>query len=326
MAEPFVSTGRLPRDAEVGRILAAIHASVAGVADGQNSTVYPALQEADPDLFGLSLCAVDGGRHDVGDVAARFVLMSVSKPFVFALLCADLGAAAAGALIGVDPTGRAFNSVEAITSSPDGRTNPMVNAGAIATASHVRAGGHDERWQRIRDRLGAFAGRELALDTVTYDCVMATNVRNRELVAALAERGRLGCDAEEALVLYSLQCCLQVTAADLAVMGATLANGGRNPVTDEQVIAPELCHPVLAVMLTSGMYEDSGSWLYTVGLPAKSGISGGIVTVAPGKGALGLYSPPLDAAGNSVRGLHAAGLLSAELGLDLLASQPLGGR
>jgi glutaminase len=127
-------------------------------------------------------------------------------------------------------------------------------------------------------------------------------------------------------VLYSLQCCLQVTAADLAVMGATLANGGRNPVTGEQVIAPELCHPVLAVMLSSGMYEDSGSWLYTVGLPAKSGISGGIVTVAPGKGALGLYSPPLDAAGNSVRGLHAAGLLSSELGLDLLASRPLAGR
>ncbi len=320
----FVSTGQLPPTRDLQEILDRVHAEVRTVRDGVNSPVDPALQEADPGLFGLSLVSVEAQGFEAGDVEAPFVLMSVSKPFVFALLCADVGPHSAAELIGVDPTGRAFNSVEAVMASPDGRTNPMVNAGAIATSSHIRAADHEERWRRIRAGLEAFAGRKLAIDEATYANVMATNLRNRVIAAALAERELLGCEPDEALVLYSLQCCLQVTAGDLAVMGATLANGGRNPITGVQVIEPELCHQVLAVMLTAGLYEDSGSWLYTVGLPAKSGISGGIVAVSPGKGALGLYSPPLDAAGNSVRGIRAATLLSGELGLDLLASKPAG--
>lgn len=317
-----MSAGSLPTANRVTEILQRTFDEVSAINDGENSSVYPALQKADPALFGVSLMDVTGRSFNAGAVAAQFVLMSVSKPFVFALLCAERGSATAAELIGVDPTGRAFNSVEAITTSPDGRTNPMVNAGAIATTSYIAGADLADRWQRIHRGLSGFAGRELVLDQATFDSVMATNLRNRVLAAALAERNLLGCDPDQALQLYSLQCCLQVSAADLAVMGATLANGGRNPLTGENVVEPELIHPVLAVMLSSGMYQDSGSWLYQVGLPAKSGISGGIVTVSPGKGALGLYSPPLDPAGNSVRGGHAARLLSSELGLDLLAAAP----
>lgn len=318
----YVSTGTLPPPPSIPALLKSAFDEAAGVGDGANSTVYPALATADPGLFGLNLLTTAGESHSLGDVERRFVIMSVSKPFVFALLCSDLGAEAAGELIGLDPTGRAFNAVEAVTASPDGRTNPMVNAGAIATSSHIRADGPEGRFERIRRWMSAFAARELTIDADTYACVQTSNLRNRVITAALAERGLLGCGAEDALDLYGRQCCLEVSAADLAVMGATLANGGRNPISGDQVVAPQLCHPVLAVMLSSGMYEESGKWLYEVGLPAKSGISGGIVAVAPGKGALGVYSPPLDAVGNSVRGGLVVRSLSASLGLDLLTSEP----
>lgn len=318
---PFVSTGKLPPRTDVRALLQRTHNDLRGTTTGVNSSVYPALEHADPQLFGISLRTTSAHAHDVGDVAVPFVVMSVSKPFVFALLCADLGSGAAAAKIGLNATGRPFNAVDPVMDG-DGRTNPMVNPGAIATTSHIRGTDHDERWQRIRAVLSAFAGHDLLLDDATYASVVATNLRNRVIAAALAERGLLGCAPDEALDLYNLQCCLTVTAHDLAVMGATLANGGRNPVTGERVIDAAHCHHVLASMLTAGLYEDSGSWLYHVGLPAKSGISGGIVAVSPGKGALGLYSPPLDSTGNSVRGVAAATSLSIDLGMDLLASSP----
>lgn len=320
---PFVSTGKLPPTRDVQRLVEAAHVAAAGITEGANSDVYPALQRVDPSLFGVGLVSTTGERFRAGDVAVPLVLMSVSKPFVFGLLCADLGPDTARDLIGVDPTGLPFNSVEAVATSADGRTNPMVNPGAIATTSHVLGRDAGERWQRIRAGLEAFAGHPLELDEEVYASVMATNVRNRELAAVLAERGRLGCAPEEAVELYSRQCCLQVTAEDLAMMAATLADGGKNPATGQQVIEPALVQPVLAVMATAGMYEHSGQWLYDVGLPAKSGISGGILAVAPGKGGMGSYSPPLDAAGNSVRGVRVATMLSQELGLAVFASNPV---
>lgn len=318
----FVSAGTLPPVSARRAALQRVHEECLPITEGRNSQVYPALAGADASHFGISLYSVAGAHEEVGDVTDSFVIMSVSKPFVLALVCQDHGWARAGELLGMNATGRPFNSVEAIYACPGGRTNPMVNPGAIATTSHVLASSAAERWQRIHATMSAFAGRELGLDEQTYANVAVSNQRNRVILAALAERGLLGCDPEEALDLYGRQCCLEVTCGDLAVMGATLANGGRNPVTGVQVIEGELCHPVLAAMLTAGMYEDSGSWLYRVGLPAKSGIGGGIVAVSPGKGGLGVYSPPLDAAGNSVRGVQAAMRISTDLGLDLLASRP----
>ncbi len=321
-SDAFVSTGRLAPAAEVRRLLHAVHAEVAALSEGENSQVYPTLAQADPERFGLCVVATDGQVFDCGDALAGFSLMSVAKPFTFALVCAHLGADRARSELGVNATGQAFNAVEPVLAAPGGRTNPMVNAGAIATCSRLPGAGVEEQWQHLLDGLSAFAGRDLALDEEAYANVTATNFRNREITAALDRQGALAGDPDAALELYTRQSSLLVTAHDLAVMGATLADGGVNPVTRSRVIAGSLCQPVLAVMATAGMYERSGDWLYDVGLPGKSGIGGGVMTVSPGKGGLGSFSPRLDAAGNSVRGVRAAMRLAAELGLGLFTSRP----
>ena len=318
MTSGFVSTGRLPDPADVERWVAEAHARYQGVDEGRCSEVYPALARMSPELFGISVVSAAGRQHQAGDHDHPFTIMSVSKPFVFALVCSQLGAGRAHELIGANSTGLPFNSVEAVERG-QGITNPMVNPGAIVTTSLV--GG--DRWQAIHGALSAFAGRELELDEEVLASARATNHRNRSLAQLLATFGRLGCDPDEAVDLYTRQCALLVTATDLAVMGATLADGGVNPITGERVVGGDVCHAVLAVMLTAGMYETSGDWLYRVGLPAKSGIGGGIVTVSPGKGGMGTFSPPLDEAGNSVRGTLAAARLSSRLGLDLLVSEPV---
>lgn len=322
MPDAFVSTGQLAPTADVQRILEATWADVATDTSGSNSSVYPALAAVDPDQFGLCMVAADGRVFDIGDAWAGFSLMSVAKPFTFALVCAHLGAERAGAELGVNATGQAFNAVAPVRAAPGGRTNPMVNAGAIATCSRLPGDAVEARWTHLLTGLSAFAGRELSLDEELYANASATNLRNREIAAALEAKGALASGADDALELYTRQSSLVVTAHDLAVMGATLADGGTNPVTGTQVVPAELCHHVLAVMATAGMYEHSGDWLYDVGLPGKSGIGGGIVTVSPGKGGLGSFSPRLDAAGNSVRGVRAAARLARELGLGLFASRP----
>jgi glutaminase len=212
--------------------------------------------------------------------------------------------------------------VTAVEQSPDGRTNPMVNPGAIATTSLVPGGDEGERWELVHGTLSRFAGRTLVLDEEVYGSATATNSRNRGIARLLQGYGRLGCEPEEAVDLYTRQCSLSVTAHDLAAMGATLADGGVNPLTGERVVGVETARHTLAVMTTAGLYETSGDWVYDVGLPGKSGIGGGIVTVAPGKGGLGTFAPLLDAAGNSVKGQLAARLLSRRLGLDLFGSEP----
>jgi glutaminase len=248
--------------------------------------------------------------------------MSVSKPFVFALVCERLGAAEARRRLGVNATGLPFNSLAAIERGDDGRTNPMVNGGAIASTSLAAGGSVDERWRFIHGGLSRFAGRELALAQDVYESALATNSRNHAIARCLQSFDRLYCAPGDAVDLYTRQCSLLVSARDLAVMGATLADGGVNPVTGERVVDASICHHTLAVMVTAGLYEGSGDWLYEVGLPGKSGIGGGIVTVSPGKGGLGTFAPRLDAMGNSVKGGLAATYLSAGLGLDLLSSQP----
>ncbi len=307
-----VSTGRLPEPEVVQSWLDEAHARFAGNRDGEVSGVYPALGRMPPDRFGIAVVATSGRTYVAGDASDEFTIMSVSKPFVFALVCERLGAGAVRDRVGVNSTGLPFNSVEAVERSPGGRTNPMVNSGAIATTSLAPG------WDFIREGLSRFAGHELGFDEEVYASASATNARN-QAIARLLDLDR---DPGEAVDLYTRQCSLTVSARDLAVMGATLADGGVNPVTGAQVIDAAVCHYTLAVMLTAGMYEDSGSWLYDVGLPAKSGIGGGIVTISPGKGGMGTFAPRLDAAGNSVKGSLAARHLSRQLGLDLLISAP----
>ena len=318
----YVSTGSLPSPDEVRALVDEAHERYRADHGGATSDVYPALRDASPDRFGIAVVATSGAVHTVGDADDEFTIMSVSKPFVFALVCEALGADRARDELGVNATGLPFNSLEAVERSADGRTNPMVNPGAIATTSLVPGAGPSERWMAIHDGLSAFAGRRLALDEEVYASASETNHRNRDLAAALARRSRLACTPEEAVGLYTRQCSLAVSARDLAAMGATLAGGGVNPLTGEQVVSEETCRNTLAVMTSSGLYETSGDWLYDIGLPGKSGIGGGIVTVAPGKGGLGTFAPRLDAAGNSVKGRLAAQFLSQALGLDLFASEP----
>jgi len=233
-----------------------------------------------------------------------------------------IGPGAARDKLGVNSTGLPFNSLTGIERSRDGRTNPMVNAGAIATTSLVPGKNIDDKWRFIRDGLSRFAGRKLVLDEDTYTTASETNFRNRGIANMLQSLDRLYSNPAEATDLYTRQCSLQVNAKDLAVMGATLADAGVNPVTRDRVVSAEVCHYALAVMATAGLYETSGDWLYDIGLPGKSGIGGGIVTVSPGKGGLGTFAPPLDSAGNSVKGQLVAKFLSQQLGMDLFASKP----
>jgi len=320
-----ISTGHLPPDEEVRRLVAAAYEQVRRDDEGETSQVYPALARAQRDLFGIAVAGVSGRLYETGDAGVPFAIMSVAKPFVFALVCEAIGPDAARRRIGTNATGLPFNALEAVERSADGRTNPMVNPGAIATTSLVPGDTADEKWERLLGGLSLFAGRALRVDEEIYHSATATNRRNRELVGLLAEREAVFSDPAEALDLYTRQSSVAVTARDLAVMGATLADGGVNPLTKERVVDRDICHHVLAAMLTAGLYETSGDWLHDVGMPAKSGIGGGIVTLAPGKGGLGTFAPPLDAAGNSVKGQRVARLLSRHLGLDLLASTPAAG-
>ena len=293
------------------------HARFASIDDGRPSQTYPALAQASPELFGICVVGARGGVYGVGDDEVEFTIMSVAKPFVFALICAALGPEDVRRRIGLNATGLPFNSLTAIEQGDGGRTNPMVNSGAIATTSLTPGATIDERWRFIADGLSRFAGRQLALDEEVYRSASETNFVNRSIANLLESRGALSGDPADAVDLYTRQSCLAVSARDLATMGATLALGGVNPLTGERVVDEEICRHVLAVMTTAGLYQTSGDWLYDVGLPGKSGIGGGIITVAPGKGGLATFAPPLDQAGNSVRGQLAAQFLSRALGLDL---------
>lgn len=320
----YVSTGHLPPPAQVTALVSEAHERFKTVTDGKNSQVYPALARVSSGLFGICIVGTDGATYAVGDAEHEFSIMSVSKPFVFAHVCQILGAKATREKLGVNATGLAFNSLAAIEQSGDGRTNPMVNSGAIATTSLVPGKTIEEKWKFIHDGLSRFAGRTLAMNDEVYASASETNFRNQSIARLLQSFGRVYIDPAEATELYTRQCSLNASAKDLAVMGATLADGGVNPITRQRVVDPMVCHYTLAVMTTAGLYETSGDWLYDIGLPGKSGIGGGIVTVSPGKGGLGTFAPPLDQAGNSVKGQRVAEYLSQRLGMDLFVSTPAG--
>jgi glutaminase len=318
-----VSTGELPTPEVVESLLAEVFERYRSVTDGAVADYIPVLANADPSLFGVSMFSVTGRRASIGDASHLFSLQSISKAFVFALVCQAIGHEEAHRQLGVNATGLAFNSVMAIELNEERTMNPMVNAGAMATTSLVPGATYEDRWEFIRHGLSRFAGRSLELDAEVYASESTTNLRNQGIAHLLQSYGRLYADPDETTDLYTRQCSLLVSATDLSVMGATLAGGGVNPLTGEVVIEAFHCKHVLAAMATAGLYEHSGDWLYEVGLPGKSGVSGGIVTISPGKGSLGTFSPPLDEAGNSVRGQRVTRYVSEKLGLNIFASKPV---
>ena len=325
---PPISTGELPDAKHVRDVVTEAYERYRTDGSGTVADYIPILGRASPDLFGIYVVGSRGRSFGVGDVDVPFSIQSVSKPFVFALACHQLGYDAARHLLGVNGTGFPFDSLMAVELNVARTMNPLVNAGAIATTSLIAGDTAEEKWDAVRAGLSAFAGRDLTMSTEVYESESATNRRNRGIAQLLDSYDRLYFDPAQATDVYTRQCSLEVTVRDLAVMAATLSNGGVNPMTGVRVIAPGVCRRVLAVMAIAGLYELSGDWLYQIGMPGKSGVSGGIVTVSPGKGGLATYSPPLDAAGNSVRGQLATKYLAERLGLNLFASEaaePIGG-
>jgi len=305
-------------------LVAEAHERFKSVSEGKVADYIPALATVPGELFGVCLVGTSGITYATGDTEYEFSIQSVSKPFVFALICQAIGEDEARNRLGVNSTGLPFNSVIAIERTKDGTTNPMVNAGAIAAASLAPGATAEAKWRFIHEGLSRFAGRTLTLNSEVYQSEAATNQRNESAANLLRSYDRIYFDPILATDVYTKQCSLNVTAKDLAVMASTLANGGMNPLTRERIIDAIHCQHVLAVMVTAGLYENSGDWLYETGLPGKSGVSGGMVAVAPWKGGLGTFAPPLDDSGNSVRGRLAAKFLSEQLGLNLFASHPAG--
>ena len=318
----YVSTGHLPSPEEVKSLVVEAYKRFQANREGRNSDVYPALERVPNTLFGICLAGTSGNLYAAGDADYEFAIMSVSKPFVFALVCDALGPDEARNKLGVNSTGLPFNSLAAIERSQDGRTNPMVNSGAIATTTLVPGATLEAKWRFIHEGLSQFAGRPLPLNTEVYASASQTNDRNQSIARMLRSVERIYMDPAEATDLYTKQCSLNVSARDLAVMGATLADGGVNPLTSERVVSAVNCRYALAVMATAGLYETSGDWLFDIGLPGKSGIGGGIVTVSPGKAGLGTFAPPLDQAGNSVKGQLVARFLAEHLGMNVFVSKP----
>lgn len=321
-APRYVPDVPIPSTEAVHALLEEAYASFRDLAEGALSSAVPSLQLANPDHFGLAVMGVNGRLHERGDSQVPFTIQSVSKPFTYALVAQAHGIEFIREKIGVNATGLPFNSAQAVEQGVPGPTNPLVNAGAIATASYAVGEGVEERWSWLRNGLSRFAGRDLKMNHDVLESERATNYRNRALGNLMRSFGALTGSPLDAVEIYTRACSLEVTAADLAAMGAVLADGGVHPVTSQRVVSAEVARLTLAVMLVAGMYETSGDWLVDVGMPGKSGIGGGMVTVAPGKGAFATFSPLLDHAGNSVRGGRVATMIGRTLGLDMLASRP----
>lgn len=283
---------------------------------GDLADYIPQLLQVDPEGLALSVVTPTGHVYSAGDAHREFTMQSASKPFVYALALAEHGHESVHECVGVEPSGEPFNAISLDT---DGRpANPMINAGAIVTSAMVSGQSPAERFERIRAIISAFAGRALDVDEAVYQSEVNTGHRNRALAYLALSAGTLVRSVQDATDVYFRQCSIKVTSRDLAVMGATLANNGVNPITGIQVVEPDVVRRTLAVMLSCGMYNYSGYWMNDVGLPAKSGVGGGIVAVAPGRFGVGTYSPRLDAHGSSVRGVEALRLMSANLGLHIL--------
>jgi glutaminase len=295
-----------------------LHAELRDVDEGVVASYIPELARANPRWFGICVATVDGRVFAVGDSEQPFTIQSVSKPFMYGLALEDNGREGMLARVGVEPTGDAFNAIilDEATNRP---YNPMVNAGAIAVAGHIKGGDPTERLNRVLAMFERYAARPVLMDAAVFTSERTTGHRNRAMAHLMRNFNMIGERIDETLDLYFQQCSLLVTCRDLALMGATLANGGVNPVSGARAIDRQYVGDVLSVMYTCGMYDYSGEWAYRVGLPAKSGVGGGIVAVVPGRLGIGVFSPALDPRGNSVRGVKACQALADHYGLHIFA-------
>lgn len=316
----------LPTSGEASPVLdhlIELHRECAALKDGTVATYIPELAKANPEWFGICLVTATGSVYEVGDTAQPFTLQSISKPFVYGLALDDNGRSEVLKKVGVEPTGDAFNSISLEPSTGRPR-NPMINAGAIATTGLIAGRPPGKRFQRVLEVFGHCAGRELTLDETVYRSESETGHRNRAIGHMLRNFDILTTDPVPVVEQYFKQCSISVTCRDLAIMAGTLANRGVNPVTGRQALRGEYVENVLSVMETCGMYDYAGEWLYNVGMPAKSGVSGGVIAVLPGQLGIGVFSPRLDAHGNSTRGIRVCEELSRHLNLHLLNRPPVG--
>jgi len=304
----------------VQALLERLHERHAADRSGEIASYIPELASADPDSFGICLVTADGKVYEVGDTRHQFTIQSISKPLTFALALEAVGEEGVREHVDVEPSGEAFNSItlQPGTGIP---LNPMVNAGAIATTSMIKPLGFDRPIDRILNEYSAFAGRSLEVDEAVFESENSTGHRNRAIAYLLKNAKVLDDEVEDIVETYFRQCSTLVDCRDLAIMAATLASTGVNPVSQERVLREETVRSVLSVMASCGMYDAAGDWLYTVGLPAKSGVAGGIIAVLPGQLGVAIYSPPLDVHGNSVRGVKVCEDLSEELHLHVMSPQ-----
>jgi glutaminase len=307
-AQPAAGGG--PIDAAVK----AAYAKFKTLNEGKNADYIPALAKVPSTYFGIAMATPQGQLYTAGDIEPTFSIQSISKVFTMALVLQESGEQTVEDSVGVDATGQVFNSINAIELHRGKEMNPFVNPGAIATTGNVKGANADEIWNKILGIHSAFAGRQLSVNQEVYKSESDTNQRNRAIGMLMSAYERFKGDALQATDLYTRQCSIAVNAKDLGVMAATLADGGKNPITGKQVIDSRHVPGILAVMATAGLYDDSGKWLFHTGLPAKSGVGGGLIAVSPGKFGIGTFAPPLDEAGNSVRGQRAIADISNALG------------
>jgi glutaminase len=298
---------------EIQKAVNAAYEKYKGLREGANADYIPALAKVDPNLFGIVLVTTDGKAYTAGDVSAEVSIQSVSKVFTMARVIQESGADAVENNMGVDATGMKFNSIVAIELNKGQEMNPMVNPGAIAATSMIKGATYDDIWATILGTHSDFAGRALKVNEEVYRSEADSNQRNQAIAALMFAYGRIKEKPLQACDLYTKQCAISVNARDLATMAGTLANGGKNPITKKQLLEARFVPGVLAVMATAGLYDDSGKWFFHTGLPGKSGVGGGLIAVCPGRFGIAVVSPPLDKAGNSVRGQRAIADISNSL-------------
>lgn len=306
-------------EARINAILQEAYEKFKDNQEGKNADYIKALAVVDPKIFGITLVTPDGKVYEIGDTQEVVSIQSISKVFTAAKVIQERGEKFLQEKIGVNATGLAFNSIIAIEQHSGSASNPFVNAGAIQSTSWVEAKDSKERWAKISGNMDDFAGKKLSFNEEVYDSEVNDNKRNQAISKLLDAYGRMGSDPLEATTVYTKQCSVNVSSHDLAVMGATFANDGVNPITGKRVIDEKYVPRILAVMATAGLYDNAGDWLYMTGTPAKSGVGGGILAIVPGKLGIGVVSPPLDTFGNSVRGQQAAAYIIDKLGINPFA-------
>jgi len=299
--------------AEIDAALKAAYEKYKDIKEGANADYIPALAKVDSKIYGIALVTVDGKVYTTGDIKSEVSIQSISKVFTMAKVVEEQGVDAIENNMGVDATGQVFNSINAVEQYKGAEMNPLVNPGAITATSMVKGASRDEIWNSILNWYGEFAGRKLGVNQEVFKSESDTNQRNQAISMLMYAYGHIKEKPLQATDIYTEQCSVNVNAKDLALMAATLANGGKNPVTGKQVMKSDNVPEVLAVMATAGLYDDSGKWLYHTGLPAKSGVGGGLIAVSPGKFGIAVISPPLDKAGNSVRAQKAIADISNTL-------------